>query len=82
MHLALVVGAGDDLHGIMVAAPMADGLDAGAAFEQHAVPCEQGPVVQRRSEVPVEVEHHGGDAALGWFDVGVFQAKAQLVAQG
>jgi hypothetical protein len=81
MDRALVNGAGDHLHGIGVATVAADYLDVLVSGEEHLMPLEHRLVGYRVGVVPVEIEHHLGDAPFGLLDVRGFRAEPELGAQ-
>ena len=82
MNRALMDGPGDDLHRVGVRAVAADDFDLSIAGQQHGVPVEHRLVGQWRREVPVQVDHHLRDAALGGGHPRRLGAQSELLAQG
>ena len=82
MDPALVDCTGDHLHRIRVRPISADYVNLAVSGQQHRVPVEHRLVRQRRCVVPIEIDHHLGDAALGGTHAGAFRREAKLFAQG
>jgi len=82
MHCRSIVAAGYDLHRVFMTTVAADRLQMPAICHEHAVPAEQGIVVQRIRPTPVQISHHLCNAAFTRLHRAIISVEAKLPAQG